>query len=502
MRCITSLETVINMSNSTRWAVPDNLPQKMFIDGQWMASTSDHMIDTIDPATGTIIGHFPNANNDDVDRAVASAKEALSGEWRTTTPTMRGRILARTGSLIRQDAERLARIETLESGKPIREARGDIETAAGYFEYYAGIADKLQGDSIPLGPDFISFTLHEPVGVTAHIIPWNFPLVTSARGAAPALAAGCTAVIKPAEQTSLTSLILADILHQAGLPAGVCNVITGYGADAGAALTAHPDVSHVTFTGSVPTGKTVMKTAADHVASVTLELGGKSPLVVLADADLEAAVEGTLKAIYLNAGQVCSAGSRLVVERAVHDAMMERLTAASEALTLGHGLDDAQLGPLISAEQLKKVADYVNGAKERSVSVATGGGIAEVAGMENGFFYTPTILDEVSAKEKVVQEEIFGPVLCVQVVDSPEQAIAVANGTNFGLVAGIYTRDINRALEFARDVDSGQVYINQYFAGGIATPFGGTKQSGFGREKGLAALASYYRVKCITARLT
>jgi len=490
------------MSQAARWAIPDGLPEKMFIDGQWVASTSGRMIDTIDPATGRVIGCFPDANTEDVDRAVAGARAALGGEWRTTTPAMRGRILARTAALIRKDAERLAYIETLESGKPIREARGDIETAAGYFEYYAGIADKLQGDSIPLGPDFMSFTLHEPVGVTAHIIPWNFPLVTTARGAAPALAAGCTAVIKPAEQTSLTSLILADILHQAGLPAGVCNVITGYGADSGASLTAHPDVSHVTFTGSVPTGKTVMKTAADHVASVTLELGGKSPLVVLADADLDAAVEGTLKAIYLNAGQVCSAGSRLVVERTVHAAMMERLVPASEALALGHGLDDAQLGPLISATQLKKVADYVDGARARSVSVACGGGIGEVAGMEDGFFYTPTILDDVPAGEKVVQEEIFGPVLCVQVVDSPQQAIAVANGTDFGLVAGIYTRDISRALEFARDVDCGQVFINQFFAGGIATPFGGTKQSGFGREKGLAALASYYRVKCITTRLS
>ncbi|MCP4379456.1 MAG: aldehyde dehydrogenase family protein [bacterium] len=490
------------MSQANQWPVPDDLPQKIFIDGQWLESTGGQMIDTIDPATGRVIGRFPNANADDVDQAVASAKAALTGEWRTTTPTMRGRILARTAALIRNDAERLAQIETLESGKPIREARGDIETAAGYFEYYAGIADKLQGDSIPLGPDFMSFTLHEPVGVTAHIIPWNFPLVTTARGAAPALAAGCTAVIKPAEQTSLTSLILADILQQAGLPDGVCNVITGYGADTGAALTAHPDISHVTFTGSVATGKMVMKTAAEHIASVTLELGGKSPVVVLADADLDAAVDGTLKAIYLNAGQVCSAGSRLVVERSVHDAMMERLVPASEALVLGHGLDDAQLGPLISAEQLAKVADYVEGARARSISVATGGCIGEVDGMEGGFFYSPTILDEVPIEEKVVQEEIFGPVLCVQVVDSPEQAIAVANGTDFGLVAGIYTRDINRALGFARDIECGQVYINQYFAGGIATPFGGTKQSGFGREKGLAALASYYRVKCITARLT
>ncbi len=489
------------MNQTLSWTIPSDLPERMAIAGERVAAVSGRMLDTIDPATGRVIGRFPAAAEEDVQRAVAAAKAALSGPWRSVTPTQRGRILARTAALIREDAERLARIETLESGKPIREARGDIETAAGYFEYYAGIADKLQGDTIPLGPDFISLTLHEPVGVTAHIIPWNFPLVTTARGLAPALAAGNTAVVKPAEQTSLTSLILADILEKAGLPAGVNNVITGFGGEAGAPLTAHPDVAHVTFTGSVPTGKTVMKAAADHVASVTLELGGKSPVVVLADADLDAAVEGTLKAIYLNAGQVCSAGSRLVVERSVHAAMMERLVPASESLILGHGLDDAPLGPLISSQQLHKVAGYVDGARQRSVSIATGGRIAEVAGMDGGFFYAPTILDDVPAGDSVVQEEIFGPVLCVQIVDSAEEAIAVANGTDFGLVAGIYTRDVTRALRFARDVDSGQIYINQYFAGGVATPFGGTKQSGFGREKGLAALASYYRVKCITARI-
>ncbi len=489
------------MNQTPSWEIPSDLPENMVIAGKHVTALSGRTLETIDPATGRVIGRFPAATGEDVDRAVASAKAALSGPWRDVTPTQRGRILMRTAALIREDAERLARIETLESGKPIREARGDIETAAGYFEYYAGIADKLQGDTIPLGPDFISLTLHEPVGVTAHIIPWNFPLVTTARGLAPALAAGNTAVVKPAEQTSLTSLIVADILDKAGLPAGVCNVITGLGAEAGAPLTAHPDVAHVTFTGSVPTGKTVMKAAADHIASVTLELGGKSPVVVLADADLDAAVEGTLKAIYLNAGQVCSAGSRLVVERSVHAAMMERLVPASESLTLGHGLDDAPLGPLISSTQLRKVAGFVDGARQRSLSVATGGRIAEVPGLEGGFFFAPTILDDVPPTDAVVQEEIFGPVLCVQIVDSAEEAIAVANGTDYGLVAGIYTSDVTRALRFARDVDSGQIFINQFFAGGIATPFGGTKHSGFGREKGLAALASYYRVKCITARI-
>lgn len=490
-----------NMTQTNNWDIPENLPEKMVIGGEKVDAVNGGMIETLDPATTRVIGRFPAAQADDVDRAVSNSRKALKGDWSSIVPAERGRILNRTAALIRADSERLARVETLESGKPIREARGDIETAAGYFEYYAGMADKMQGDTIPLGKDFMSFTLHEPVGVTAHIIPWNFPLVTAARGVAPALAVGCTAVVKPAEQTSLTSLMLADILEQAGLPQGVCNVITGYGHEAGSPLTAHPDIAHVTFTGSVPTGKTVMKSAAGHVASVTLELGGKSPVVVLADADMDAAVEGTLKAIYLNAGQVCSAGSRLVIERSVHDQMMSMLVPKAESLTLGHGLDDASLGPVVSAEQLAKIDGFVSGAKSRSAKVATGGQVAAVDGLEGGYFYPPTILDDLPFDEVVVQEEIFGPVLCVQVVDSPEEAIAVANGTEFGLVAGIYTRDITRALRFARDVDAGQVFINQYFAGGISTPFGGTKNSGFGREKGLAALSSYYQVKCVTARI-
>ncbi|MCL4764969.1 MAG: aldehyde dehydrogenase family protein [Hyphomicrobiaceae bacterium] len=490
------------MTKADRWRVEENLHLPMVIGGRRVEASGKGRIETEDPATGRIIGSFPAAGRSDVDHAVESSKSALKGDWRTTTPAARGRMLVRTAALLRRDAERLARIETLESGKPLREARGDIETSAAYFEYYGGIADKLQGDSIPLGPDYMSFTLHEPVGVTAHIIPWNFPLVTTARGVAPALAAGCTAVVKPAAQTSLTAIILADILAEAGVPPGVYNVVTGRGSEAGTALVGHADVAHVTFTGSVPTGQDVMKRAADHVASVTLELGGKSPVVVLADADLAAAVEGTLKAIYMNAGQVCSAGSRLVIERKVHAAMLERLVPRVEALTLGHGLDDPLMGPLISDHQLQVVAEFVEDARKNNrLKIATGGKAVEVAGMEGGHFYAPTIIDDAPSDARVVQEEIFGPVLSVQVVDSPEEAIAVSNGTEFGLVAGIYTSNISRALAFARDVDAGQVFINQFFAGGVSTPFGGTKKSGFGREKGLAAMASYYRVKCITARI-
>ncbi|MCC6303954.1 MAG: aldehyde dehydrogenase family protein [Rhodobacteraceae bacterium] len=485
-----------------KWSVAEDLNLKMVIGGQRLEASNGARLTTEDPATGRVIGSFPAATADDVGRAVENSRAALKGDWRRMTPAARGRVLVRAAAILRREADRLARIETLDSGKPLREAKADLETSAGYFEYYGGFADKLEGTSIPLGPDYMSFTLHEPVGVTAHVIPWNFPLTTTARGVAPALAAGCTAVVKPAALTTLTSLLLADVLDEAGLPAGVYNVVPGRGSEAGAALVAHPDVAHVTFTGSVATGQGIMRTAADHVASVTLELGGKSPVAVLADADLGAAVEGTLKAIYMNAGQVCSAGSRLVVERKVHAAMMERLVPRVAAMEAGHGLDDAAIGPMVSAEQVQIVADYVEDARRaNSLEILVGGRRLAPAGLERGHFYAPTIIDDAPRSARVVQEEIFGPVLTVQIVDSPEEAIAVANDSPFGLCAGIYTRDIARAMAFARDVDAGQVFINQYFAGGISTPFGGTKMSGFGREKGLAALASYYRVKCITTRL-
>lgn len=480
----------------------DNLPKQMVIAGEKVEAVRGLRFETYDPATGQPIGSVPQADTDDVDRAVAAAKAALAGSWRQVLPAERGRILHKVARLLRRDQEHLASVESLNCGKPLRESLADIETAARYFEYYAGAADKLQGDTIPLGLDLVSFTLPEPVGVTAHIIPWNFPLATTARGVAPALAVGNTIVVKPAEQTPLTSLLLADLLQQAGLPEGVYNVVTGLGHEAGAALTAHPDVNHVTFTGSVGTGQTVMRAAAQHIASVTLELGGKSPIIVLADADLDAAVAGTLKGIYLNSGQVCSASSRLIVERAVHTVMLEQLVKSSGQLTHGHGWDDPDLGPLISPQQLTKVSQYVSQAKARGIEVAIGGTPKQVHGLEGGWFFEPTILDQVPASDFVAQEEIFGPVLAVQVVDSPEEALSVANGTQYGLVAGLYTKDISRALTIARDIDAGQVFINQYFAGGVETPFGGNKLSGFGREKGLAALQNYSRIKCITARLS
>lgn len=477
------------------------LPNGHFISGQWTVSSADHMLETFDPALERAFHRVAAGDASDIDHAVSVAK-SVQKAWGRMKASARGAILLRAAALIRADAARLAIVECLDSGKPLQEAEGDIAGAARCFEYYAGAADKLQGASFPLGADYVGFSEPEPVGVTAHIIPWNYPFSTVARSLAPALAAGCCAVVKPAEQTPLTALLLAEILCRAGLPAGVCNVVTGTGIDAGAPLVAHPDIRHVTFTGSVGTGIRVMQAAAVNVASVVLELGGKSPLIVMADADLAAAVEGILGAIYENAGQICSAGSRLVIDRSVHDAVIERLITRAQALTIDHGLNRPQLGPLNSAVHLDKVAFYVDEAKNRGVRVLTGGERITNPKTGKGWFYQPTILGGMPASDPVVQEEIFGPVLSVQVFDGEAEAVAIANGTNFGLVAGIYTRDFGAAHRMAREIDAGQIFVNEYFAGGIEVPFGGNKLSGIGREKGLEALRSYQRTKSFVAKIT
>jgi len=476
------------------------LPATSYIDGAFIDEAKAGHHPTYDPACGEILTMVAIADAAIVDAAVESS---VVGQrlWRNMMPAERARALMRVAQLIRRDADYLARVESLDSGKPLREARGDIETSARYFEYYAGVADKFEGTSIPLGPNFMSFTVREPVGVTAHIIPWNFPLVTTARGVAPALAAGCSAVVKPAEQTPLSALLLGPLMAEAGMPKGVYNVVTGPGATTGEPLVSHPKVSHVTFTGSVTTGKRVMHGAADHVASVTLELGGKSPIVVLADSDLDAAVEGVMKAIFTNAGQVCSCGSRLVVEKAVSAQLLERVVSAANKLKGGRGLDNPELGPLVSDVQLGTVSGYVKAARERGIEALCGGDFLKVDGLEGGYFYQPTLLLCPDANDAVVQEEIFGPVLAVQIADDFDHMMALANGTDFGLVAGIYSQDASKVMRFARDVDAGQVFINQYFAGGVETPFGGTRNSGFGREKGLAALQNYSRLKTITSKI-
>lgn len=480
--------------------LPD-LPDQMYIDGQWRDAIMGQKMETIDPGTGRPFAQFAAGDAADVDAAVDAADRAFRGVWRTAAPAQRAAVLRRAAALVRDNAARLAVAETLDSGKPLNESNGDIGMVAGFLDYYAGAADKLQGETIPLGPDFVSYNTLEPAGVTAHILPWNFPLFSLMRGVAPALATGCTAVVKPAETTPMTALLLMEILEQAGLPKGVCNVVTGTGAAAGEPLCAHKKVRHITFTGSVATGSHVMQTAARNITSVTLELGGKSPAIVLADCDLDHAVDDMLEAIYSNAGQVCSAGSRLVIERRVHDAFLEKFVVRANALTVGHGLKDPIVGAINSHQQLEKIARVVDDARARGIVVAAGGQRTVDPDSGAGWFYQPTVLDQVQPGDRVAQEEIFGPVLCVQVVDDVDEALSVANGTAYGLVACVYTRDIQKALRLARDIDVGQVTINQYYAGGIYTPFGGNKHSGFGREKGLEALRNYCRIKNVTVRI-
>jgi len=477
------------------------LPGQIYIDGQWRDGESGRKMDTFDPGTGRPFAQFVAGGRADVDAAVASSERAFREVWRHVEPGRRADLLRNAAALVRQNEARLAVAETLDSGKPLAESRIDARTVARFLDYYAGTADKLQGDTVPLGRDFVSYNLLEPVGVTAHIVPWNFPMFAMMRGVAPALAAGCTAVIKPAETTPVTALMLMDILTRAGIPDGVCNVVTGTGPDAGEPLCTHKSVRHITFTGSVATGSRVMRNAAGHIASVTLELGGKSPAIVLADCDLDHAVQDMLEAIYFNAGQVCSAGSRLVIERRVHDEFLEKFVARADALTLGHGLKDPLVGAINSLRQLEKIERIVDEARKRGVAVAAGGGRTVDPDSGMGWFFQPTVLDDVRPDDPVVQEEIFGPVLAVQIVDSVEEALSVANGTDYGLAACVYTKDIQKALSLARDIDAGQVTVNQYYAGGIYTPFGGVKLSGFGREKGMEALRNYCRIKNVTVRI-
>ena len=490
------------VQEARRTGTLEGLPCRHFINGEYVASADGACMETLDPGTGQAFAAFAAGGAADVDAAVRAAQSALKGPWRSMAPAQRGRLLHRVAELIRNNAHRLAVTESLDSGKRLAESLGDVAGAAATFEYYAGACDKFQGDTMPLGPDYLGYTVNEPVGVTAHIIPWNYPLSTASRGIAPALAAGCTVVAKPAEQTPLTALILAQLCHEAGLPPGVCNVVTGTGRAAGAALVRHAGVQHISFTGSVATGIDVMQAAAPQVTRLVLELGGKSPVVVLADCDVARAVENVLGAIFENAGQICSAGSRLVIERALHGRFMELLVEKARALTLGHGLrEGVGMGPVSSAAHLDKITGYVDRARARGVQVRCGGhAVADpVTGL--GWFYEPTILDGLRPDDEAVQEEIFGPVLCVQVFDDLDEAVALANGTPFGLVAGVFTKDFGAAHSLARRINAGQVFINEYFAGGIAMPFGGNGRSGFGREKGLEALRSYSRVKSVAARI-
>jgi aldehyde dehydrogenase (NAD+) len=473
----------------------------MIIAGEEVPAAGGGIIEDRNPANGELLATIASAGADDVDRAVRSAADAFGRTWQRTRPAERGRILVRIAAAIRARAEDLARMESLDTGKPLRQARADTEVAARYFEFYGGAADKILGSTIPLGTGFLDYTVREPLGVSAHIVPWNYPLQILGRGVAAALAAGNAVVLKPASQAPLTALAIGRIALECGLPAGVLNVIPGSGADAGSALASHRLVNQITFTGSIETGTQIMKMAADHTIPVTLELGGKSPNIVFADADPAATVDGVANAIYQHAGQTCSAGSRLLLERKAHDSFLEMLTERVGKMTIGPGIDDPDIGPLITEDHRRRVLDYIALGKKEGADVAYGGKAPDDERLSKGSFLQPTLLDRVTNEMRVAQEEIFGPVLVVIPFDEVDEAAAISNDSKYGLLAGIWTRDINKALALAERIQAGQVYINTYGAGGGAElPFGGYKQSGFGREKGLEGLIAYTQVKNVCVR--
>jgi aldehyde dehydrogenase (NAD+)/betaine-aldehyde dehydrogenase len=447
----------------------------------------------LDPATGETIRELPLSTADDVDAAVGAAEAARRGGWET--PSVRAEALAAVSRALLANAEELARLECLDTGKPLSQARGDVAAAARYFAYYAGAADKIEGSQIPLGPGFVDYTLREPWGVCGQIIPWNYPLQVTARCMAPALAAGNGVVLKPSEEASVTPLELLRLAREAGLPEGVAHVVVGRG-DVGAALVAHPGVDHVTFVGSPATGRRVAQAAAERFAPVDLELGGKSPNVVFDDADLDRAVPAVVRALVQNAGQSCSAGSRLLVHRARYDEVVSRVADGLRSLSVGPGIDDHDLGPLVSERQFV----HANGMVERaSGEVVTGGRRAEI---EGGFYLEPTLIAGVAGDAEIWNEEVFGPVVVAAVFDDDEEAILLANRSEFGLVAGVWTRDLSRAHRVAAQLRVGQVFVNTYgVGGGVELPFGGVKRSGSGRGKGLQALRTYTQVKNVCIAL-
>ena len=474
-------------------------PPRLFIGGEWVEAASGKTFATENPATEETLCEVAAASAADVGRAVAMARAAVTGgDWSKLSARDRGRLLWRIADALEARIEEFSLLETLDNGKPIFESRYvDVPTAIDCLRYFAGWADKITGDTFPVeGPFVLAYTRREPVGVVAAITPWNFPLIQAVWKIAPALACGNAVVHKPASHTPLTALKFAELAAAAGLPAGALNVVPGRGSEVGEALVRHPDVQKISFTGSTEVGRGIMRGAADTVKRVTLELGGKSPNIVFADADLDAAVKGAYNGIFYGKGEVCAAGSRLLVESKVHDQLLEKLVERTRRLAPGDPLDPrTRLGSLISRGQRDSVLGYVAKGREEGAEVVTGGAAAQVAG--RGWFMQPTILDRVENTMTVAQEEIFGPVLVAIPFDEPEEAVATANASIYGLAAGVWTRDVGKAHRVAAQLQAGTVWINQYNWYDSGAPFGGYKQSGFGRELGQEALRSYTETKTV-----
>lgn len=473
-------------------------PSCCFIGNRWVPPSSGQTLDLVNPSDASVICQIARGNGEDVDNAVASAQQALQGDWGRMTAPERGRILMQIGQRVLAKADDLAQIESLDVGKPLAQAKADAIALARYMEFYAGAADKIHGSTIPYLEGYTVYTLREPHGVTGHIIPWNYPMQIIGRSVGAALAMGNAAVLKPAEEACLTALAFAELACEAGLPNGALNVVPGLGEEAGAALSQHPSVNHISFTGSVGVGRTIQHNAANNIVPVTLELGGKSPQLVFDDADIDTALPFLVNAGIQNAGQTCSAASRILVHKAVHEQVLEKMSASYNALIVGAAMDDFHLGPLISARQLATVTQFMDEAKDLQL-VAQGHINDDVP--DGGFYMAPALFNNVPPDHVLAQQEIFGPVQVIIPFSDEEEALAIANGTDFALVASVWTDSGARQMRLARQLRAGQVFINNYGAGGgVELPFGGTGLSGHGREKGFEALYGFSTLKTVAAR--
>ena len=500
------------MSIAENSSVPASLqsflasPKQLLIDGNWVNAASGKSFDVFDPATDQVIAKVAEGESADVDLAVAAARKAFdSGPWSQMTASDRGRLIWKIGDLIEQHATELAELETIDNGKPFAVAKAaDVALAADMFRYMAGWATKIEGNTIPLnvpydpGSQFQAFTLKEPVGVVGQIIPWNFPLLMAAWKLGPALATGCTVVLKPAEQTPLSAIRLGELIQDAGIPNGVVNIVTGFGETAGAAIAAHDHVDKVAFTGSTEVGKLIIKAACGNLKKVTLELGGKSPNVVFDDADIDTAVAGAADAIFFNQGQVCSAGSRLFVQQGIYEEVVAGVSEIAANMKVGSGFDEStQMGPLVSREQFDRVTGFLKSGISEGAQASAGGGAID----REGYFVQPTVLKNASPEMSVVRDEIFGPVVAAMPFGDENDLVSQANNSAYGLASGIWTRDISKAHRFAKQVKAGTVWINCYSIFDAALPFGGYKQSGWGREMGHAALENYLQTKSVCIKL-
>ena len=474
---------------------------RMLIDGEWVEARSGRTFEVMNPATAEPMATVPDAGAEDVDRAVKAARRAFDGGWRDATAQERGRVLFRLADAVRREAKRLATLETLNSGKPLAESEFDINDAATCFEYYGGLATKIHGEVLPVPDNALSMALREPVGVAAQIIPWNYPLLMAAWKLAPAICAGCSMVIKPAEQTPVTLLELARFFDECGLPKGVVNVVTGFGETAGAPLVAHPQVDKIAFTGSVDVGKSVMRAAAETLKKISLELGGKSPNIFFADADFESAVDGALFGVFVNQGEVCSAGSRVLVQKPIYKKMLDAMVEKAKRIKLGPGTDSStKMGPLVSKEQMERVLRYQEIGKKEA-KVATGGGRPSDAALQRGYFVEPTIFYDVDNAATIAREEIFGPVMAVIPFEDEADALRIANDTPYGLAAAVWSRDIFKCLRMVKKLQAGIVWVNHMQPTYVEAPWGGYKMSGIGRELGPWGAEEYLQVKQVYINL-